>query len=600
MTITVGTKVHASPLVIRQTNFDNNIENVRLIMDDLPKSRLYKLQKFSWRDMEKVSNIVKEENKQKYKHVLHDTTNFLLSKIPGALNSTAAEWSVFGIGRSGVEVPKKYKKDYKMKLHEAISKELNKSRAFGGRITDVQRAVIALSSLGYDYSSVAGKNLLDYTWNKEKYFPNLNVTQASLGGRQGLNELVYGLLNIDLQQTPTPDNATISREDIIKQILTYQTPDGSFSLMENNSSGEIDITAMTITSLAPYYPNIEAVQQSVDKAIQYISKSQNENAGFSDIYSETLETTAQVIVALCSLNIDCEKDERFIKNENTLLTNLLSYYKENGQFSHLQNAPMDFMGTEQAHYALVAYDRFINDQENIYDMKNVELEKASSIFMSIEARTAGHGDLLSMIEFPIENGDNVESIFTKVAKENNIEFTFLENSRPDFDEIEGIANGEYDFNSSWTYYINGELLLNDDYIPKPGDVIRIRYTLDFEDLDQPLVKLLKKKISQIKDMYYPTIYSEKSFKVLQESIATAQSIASDWMNNGYDTESELIVSSALGQLFAAVDQLEYNSDLLTSSLKIIQNNNQNNNEVTEIIMIDDLFEVDEFLEEQLL
>ncbi len=74
------------------------------------------------------------------------------------------------------------------------------------------------------------------------------------------------------------------------------------------------------------------------------------------------------------------------------------------------------MGVEQSQHVIVVFDIFANDQENMCDVQNIEPEKANSVFMSIEARTAGHGDLLSMIEIPLENGDNVESIFMNFAK----------------------------------------------------------------------------------------------------------------------------------------------------------------------------------------
>ena len=98
---------------------------------------------------------------------------------------------------------------------------------------------------------------------------------------------------------------------------------------------DVDITAMVLQSLAPYYSSDAKVKVAVDKALDYLSNIQEEDGAFSSIYGDvSLESTAQVIVALTSLGINPMTDTRFIKNDNTLI-NVLHRYRVGNGFAHV-------------------------------------------------------------------------------------------------------------------------------------------------------------------------------------------------------------------------------------------------------------------------
>jgi hypothetical protein len=79
-----------------------------------------------------------------------------------------------------------------------------------------------------------------------------------------------------------------------------------------------------------------------------------------------------VIVACTAWGIDPDTDSRFIKNGKSVVDALLSHYLEDKRtFQHIVGAGSNAMATDQACYALIAYDRFINGEKALYDMSDV-------------------------------------------------------------------------------------------------------------------------------------------------------------------------------------------------------------------------------------
>ncbi|MDR0424232.1 MAG: S-layer homology domain-containing protein, partial [Clostridiales Family XIII bacterium] len=115
----------------------------------------------------------------------------------------------------------------------------------------------------------------------------------------------------------------------------------------------VDITAMAIQALAPHYEQ-PAVKAAVDSALGWLAAQDVIGAG----------ANAQVIVALSALGEDAAS-----YNGKDYVAALLSYYNpESGGFVYNSAAP-NIMATEQAAYALVAYDRYKTSGANsLYDM----------------------------------------------------------------------------------------------------------------------------------------------------------------------------------------------------------------------------------------
>ena len=123
---------------------------------------------------------------------------------------------------------------------------------------------------------------------------------------------------------------------------------------------------MAITALAPYRKAAAAIERGVEK----LSALENANGSFSSGGVETSESCSQVLVALSTVGINAHKDSRFIKSGNSALDALCAFYVGGG-FAHMASGGANSMATEQAAYALCAYDRFLSGRSSLYNMNDV-------------------------------------------------------------------------------------------------------------------------------------------------------------------------------------------------------------------------------------
>lgn len=231
--------------------------------------------------------------------------------------------------------------------------------------THLAGLIIGLKSAGADPCSFIGKNLV------EQLYSSNNI------GKTGLNGYAYGLLAFDCGNYSLPSGAAFSRDSLINSILSYQKMNGAFSL-DISSAADIDMTAIAITALAPYTGRAN-VKDAVNKAVKYLSDSQKSDGGFVPPYSknEACESTAQVIIALASVNIDPQSDTRFVKSGKTPVGALLSFKNSDGGFSHIKGSTSDLMATEQAVMALSSLERFQSAGKRIYNLTAVKITAAN-------------------------------------------------------------------------------------------------------------------------------------------------------------------------------------------------------------------------------
>lgn len=307
------------------------------------------------------------EINQKVNQMFDATTAYLLQCAVPGISSIGGDWIITGLSRSN-QINKEFGEGYYNNVVKQLvanqSAILSKSKS-----SENSRVILSMTSLGYQINDVYGYNLLtplsDY-----KY-----VT------KQGINGPIWALLALDSKEYEIPtceeDKIQNTRERMIEYILNSQLQNGGFSLDEEQV--DTDVTAMAITALAPYQSDNADIKNAIDKAVDALSKLQNEDGSFENYGSKNTESNAQVIIALTTLGIDPVKDERFIKNENTVLDALSKFYVESG-FGHTDNKSLNQMSTEQAYLALVAYTRFMNNENPLYQMmdrKSVDNPKVS-------------------------------------------------------------------------------------------------------------------------------------------------------------------------------------------------------------------------------
>ncbi|WP_394921980.1 prenyltransferase/squalene oxidase repeat-containing protein [uncultured Robinsoniella sp.] len=324
-----------------------------------------------------------------------------------SVGSTAGDWAAIGIGRSG------YADDYNAYL-AVTAAYISKSYQENGyldrtKATEWQRIGLAVLSAGGDPVSIGEDQegnpidlVADGSYNRGKVM--------SLG-TQGTNGLIFGLLLMDSMRYDIPADAADTREGLLEKILSSQIKDGGFNLTSIDPQSDVDMTAMALQALAPYYNSektyryvqqgtkqdqVKSVRQVVDEALQFLSSSQQESGGFTSWGSENSESCSQVLIALTSLGIDPGNDQRFIKNGNTVIDGLMQYHMEEGGFIHSKeydeenpNADPDksnTMASDQALCALTALCRYYGGMRNLYDFRPEQTAELKKQISDLETR----------------------------------------------------------------------------------------------------------------------------------------------------------------------------------------------------------------------
>lgn len=185
-------------------------------------------------------------------------------------------------------------------------------------------------------------------------------------GAQGLNAWIYALLALDAADVSIPDGAKYPRERICEEILAAQESDGGFGLTDGRS--DADVTAMAVQVLAPYRAEYG---EAIERALDYLSSVMNENGRFTAYGTESAETSAQVILALCALDIAPESDSRFVRGENDLFSGLNAFRQPDGTYGHtLEDTEGNFLATAQVLLALTAVERLQKGQPHLFDFSS--------------------------------------------------------------------------------------------------------------------------------------------------------------------------------------------------------------------------------------
>ena len=268
--------------------------------------------------------------------VLSKVRSYILSKDTKPDYSSI--WNVIGLKRSGLYVPESYiNLFYSNVIAYCESKDWQITRA---KYSDYSKLILALTAIGVDARDVMGHNLLAYLSDYE------NVS------RQGNNGTIWALIALK------------------------------------------SMTGMAMQALASYYnkDGYEDVTAAIDKGLAWIEKNQLSSGGFGTMNTETSESVAQIITALCGVGIDCGEDARFIKNGKWPMTGLFQYYMPEGGFMHVAadagnngggaGGIIDGMATEQGLYATVAYRRFLDGETFLYDMSDVAISAGTKPVVS--------------------------------------------------------------------------------------------------------------------------------------------------------------------------------------------------------------------------
>lgn len=320
--------------------------------------------------------------KADYKTVLNETMAQLASTVTQpAFGTGGGEWSVLSLARGGFyDVDSDYFAGYYSRVEETVKATAASVNLNGAlhktKSTENSRLIMALSAIGKDPTDVGGVDLIGaYSANGFNWIK-----------KQGINGPVFALIALDTNNYKTAD-ATI-RQQCIDYILEKELANGGWALSGTNA--DPDMTAMALQALAKYKGNA-TVKEAADRAFAALSSIQQPTGGYASWGSVNSESIAQVIVACTAWGINPDTDSRFVKNGNSAVDALLTFYVEDSKgFAHVLESSGGYTGgtvngmaTDQACYALVAYDRFVNNKTALYDMTDVETPAAKELSVSL-------------------------------------------------------------------------------------------------------------------------------------------------------------------------------------------------------------------------
>ena len=297
--------------------------------------------------------------------VYADTKKYIQDKVPAPVVAyDRGEWAVLGLARAGVELSDAYIQAYYGKVVAYVKANIGSDgvlvdpESHNPTVTDNERIILALTAIGKDPANVGGKDLLAALQDR-------NIMQVTNASKTDINGLVFGLLALN------SGNYTQDSYWLVQAILTQQNADGSWSANAvTKPAGDVDMTAMALQALAPYYNEggDTTVNAAVDKALQWLS-AKYKGKGYT-----SAESCAQVVVALSALQLNANSDSSFVKTVDgaptSVLGDLLRYYLGEGQgFKHAASGKTaDQKATEQALYAMAAYERYCQRTKALYDM----------------------------------------------------------------------------------------------------------------------------------------------------------------------------------------------------------------------------------------
>ena len=340
--------------------------------------------------------------------------------------STAGDWYPFGLARA--DMSDNYD-GYIASVNDYVSKKyatddkLSKAKA-----TEWHRIALAYSAVGGNPRCAGNEGNIDLI--ADGTFNRVDSNGKGILGKQGINGYIWALIALDSKMYAVPDNAYYDRGNIITALLERQLADGGWSL---TGGTDPDITAMTVTALAPYYnsevryvyknKNIDSsgadvtstVRQCVDKALNALSSLQQSDGDFVSWGTQNCESAVWAAVALSSLGRDVTKETDFVKNGNSLIDGIMKYRNVDGGFVHsftydAENPSSkpdksNTMTGEQVLYGITALLRQRNGERRLFDLR---AEQSSELKSQI-------ADVVAEIDL-LDEQSNLQQIVDTYAK----------------------------------------------------------------------------------------------------------------------------------------------------------------------------------------
>ena len=338
----------------------------------------------------------------------------LLTEENFPAGSSVSDWTALAMARAGIADDYA---GYLARLQAYVERQYAENGGLHAvKATEYHRIALTAAALGGDPAAFGAKP--DGTAIDLVAEGTYNWQGDDLGG-QGINGWLFALLTVDAVGAEVPADARYSRQDMIDAIVSVQLPDGGFAL--GGSAMDVDITAMALQALAPYreqYPEV------IDAALSALSAAQLPDGGYESWGAQSSESCAQVILALCALDVDPETDERFQKDEGNVADALLAFRLSDGGFAHELDGQLDAMACEQAMQALTAMALRQQGEGRFFDLADthpVQLDGAGDTAPAgTPAESGGSFPVLPVVLIVIAVAAVALVLVLKKKRENNV------------------------------------------------------------------------------------------------------------------------------------------------------------------------------------
>lgn len=335
------------------------------------------------------------------------TAETLLQSDKLTAGDSVSDWVAIAVSRAGTEGDTSA---YRKALERYVTRMYREGGLDRLRATEWQRTALTALALGADPTA----------FGRDKNGRSVNLladgvyqfTAAKSLGTQGLNGWIFGLIALDSARFAVPEDAVYTRATILQALVAAQEPEGGFGLTVGNS--DVDLTAMTLQALAPYQNSTVTytgssgesvtIREMVRRALAWLSDQQTAEGDFISWDAANLESTAQVIIALCSLGVDPATDARFVKNGISAVDGLMRYRLDDGTFRHILTDGSDVMAMEQALLAQEAMERLSAARRSLYDFRE---EITEDVKMQVAALNE------ALTDVAVATPEEVQALYTR-------------------------------------------------------------------------------------------------------------------------------------------------------------------------------------------
>ena len=352
---------------------------------------------------------------------LERAEDYLKSHVTNpVVNPMNGEWSVLSMARYG-NLLDSTKKAYLSNLYATL--EETKGVLSDSKYTEYSRVILALTAMGISPSNVNGYNLL------------YNLSDYESVIYQGINGAIFALIAYDSHQyeivsltEEDKENGMVqtTRELLIDTILKSELNGGGWTLQ--GKQPEVDITAMAIQSLVPYYDTREDVKQAVNRAVEWISSIQNSQGGFSLLNQDNLESIAQVVIALSTLDYQLLTDVAM--NQGTEVESQQSVDEITGKVNALPQQ-VTIKHSEEVYSLLAQLNEmgYFASKETLRNQLNIKIEEIKKQTEEVEQLDSSIWNQINPLNVSLEDKEKVILLMNQYNSLLEDNKTYVENAQ---------------------------------------------------------------------------------------------------------------------------------------------------------------------------